>query len=94
MAEPNYELLPFHLRTGMQMWVERGIKPGSFLRAVITNDLCQAALRADALSFASLGNIARWCVHNLPEGSFGRSQVLEQWPLYIGAKTRQESRDA
>lgn len=91
MSEPNYSLLPPHLQTGMRLWVERGIKPGGFLRACLTNDLIQAAQRADGLSRPLLPDIARWMVHNLPDGSFGRAQVLEQWPLYIGAKTRQET---
>lgn len=94
MKDPNYSLLPEHLRTGMRLWIEQGIRPGGFLRSVVTNDLIQASLRADGISKQHLSEIARWLVHNAPEGSFGRSQVLDNWPLYIGARSRQEEAGA
>lgn len=84
-------LLPPHLRDGVERWVEQGITPGSFLRAVIRNDLYQAVLRADEVSLEALPNIMRWFIAHAPEGSYGSDKVFSQWPLYLKARERQEA---
>lgn len=87
----NANDLPPHLRDGMERWIEQGITPGSFLRAVLRNDLKEAVLRADEVSFASLSLIIRWLIIYAPEGSYGSDKVFSQWPLYLTALRRQEA---
>lgn len=84
-------LLPPHLIEGVERWIEHGITPGSFLRAVIRNDLSQAVLRADEISLEALPNIIRWFLNYAPEGSYGSDKVFSQWPMYLKALERQEA---
>lgn len=86
-----YAYLPDHLREGVERWIEQGITPGSFLRAVIRNDLAQAVLRADDTSLASLPSIMRWFIEWGPNGSYGSDKVFSQWPMYLKALERQEA---
>lgn len=83
------ENLPEHLREGVRNWIEQGITPGSFLRAVIRNDLQAACLRADEISYAQMRQLIRWLVQFAPSGSYGSDKVFSQWPMYLKALERQ-----
>ena len=43
----NYDLLPEHIRKGARLYIEHGVIPGSFLQAIICNDLTESFKRAD-----------------------------------------------
>ena len=52
--------IPEHLRGGLARWLVHGLLPGSFLSAAIAGDLFGAAARADDVSLAGLGYLARF----------------------------------
>jgi hypothetical protein len=74
----DYDLLPAHLKEGMRRYVENGIETGSFLRAVLENDLEQAALRADTLCLLHLKEIALF-LHSLPFEVWGSRLIVQAW---------------
>ncbi len=82
MSEPNYLLLPAHLRGGMRRYIECGMLPGDFLRAVIQNDLAMAIMRADEISLAAMPAISRF-LFEMPDAAWGSSDKMFAW-----AKTR------
>lgn len=86
----NYEGLPEHIREGVRRWLEEGLTPGSFLRAVIRNQLVDAVQRADHINLPLLGHIVYWFVNNAPEGSYGSDRCLSNWPMYLRAQARQK----
>ena len=91
MEQYPYNELPEHIREGVRNWLEAGITPGSFLRALLRNDLFQTVLRADDINRAELLHIIRWFVQYAPEGSYGSAKVFSQWPMYLKALERQEA---
>ena len=52
--------IPEHLRGGLARWLIHGLPPGSFLSSAIAGDLFAAAARADDVSLAGLGYVARF----------------------------------
>lgn len=87
--------VPFHLHEGLVRWVENGIPPGSFLRAVISNDLLGAIFRADETSLSALYDICAFLNSEAaPASAFFREHALEQWPVFIQADNRAEANEA
>lgn len=91
MPQSSYDFtgIPPHLQEGLNNWLCHGTLPGSFLRGILSNDFIKAVTRADRISEEALPTIARWLVHNAPEGSYGSPEVLTNWPLYLQALERQ-----
>ena len=75
----QYDRLPEHLRDGMRRYVEKGVRPGHFLMAVLTNDLMAATARADEHSLAHLRDIVRWCWWELPPACWLSRDNVEKW---------------
>lgn len=63
----------------MELYLMHGIHPGSFLMAVLRNDLADAALRADHTNSPILGNIVRWVLYNAPVDSWGDDRRVNAW---------------
>ena len=78
-APINYELLPEHLRGGVERWIEHGVQPGSFLKAVLDNQLFQAHMNADDKSFLALRDICRWFYNHAPRGCYGSPEQTASW---------------
>ncbi len=66
MSTINYELLPEHMREGMRRYIEKGAEVGSFLMAVLSNDLMEAAGRADHINLERLADYAHFLYNYAP----------------------------
>lgn len=77
----NYqdERLPEHMRDGMKLYLERGIEPGSFLEAVLSNDLRAACECADHINQRRLFDIVSWLYNEAPAGSWGSPENFNHW---------------
>ena len=75
----NYDMLPEHMRDGMQRYIERGIPPGSFLTAVLENNLVLAALRADSVNRHRLLDFAEFLYSEAPTMCWGSRGSVELW---------------
>lgn len=75
----NYTGLPESLRDGMRLYIEHGVPPGSFLEAVLSNDLCQSFARADMTNRWRLGEIMLWIFDNAPPDSWGSPKNYHTW---------------
>lgn len=76
---PNYEMLPEHMRHGMQLYYDHGIEPGSFLRAVLENDLCGAAGRADHVNQRCLFQYAQFLFNEVSRICWGNPEKVQAW---------------
>ena len=87
-GEPiDYSGLPEHLRDGVRRYMDSGVRPGSFLCAVISNDLVLAfRLADDGLTLTALQSITRWFIWHAPQGSFGSASEMDTWILGRSAK--------
>jgi len=73
------DAFPAHLRPGMAAYFKEGVLPGSFLVAVLENNLYQAFACADEVSKAGLEDVVRWCYMNLPSVAWGNEDRVMQW---------------
>lgn len=85
----NSNLVPPHLREGLERWIRNGVEPGGFLRALLQNDLVGAVLRADPISREAIPSVVRWLTESAPEGSYGSLKNYQNWPAYLKALERQ-----
>lgn len=81
----DYSKLPEHLRAGMQRYIEHGIEPGSFLTAVLCNDLMGAMARSDETTRAELWSICAFLYNEAPAICFGSVEAFEAWLQRGGA---------
>ena len=79
MHDIDYSLLPDHGRAPMQNWIEHGIEGGSFLNAVVSNDLLYAFLRADPINKRELYKYVEFLVTQAPFGCFGNPYKVAKW---------------
>lgn len=76
---PNYDLLPEGLRDGVKLYIEDGIKPGSFLTAVVCNDLKESFGRADENSIRRMFDIVSFFYNEVPLNCWGSKKNMETW---------------
>jgi hypothetical protein len=79
MYDVDYLGLRDTLRHGVQNWLEAGIQPGSFLSAVISNDLKEAFNRADAENLRNMYSIVKWFYNKCPESAWGSIAKAKAW---------------
>jgi len=75
----NYDTLPEHMREPAQLYIERGIEPGSFLLAVLGNDLVGAFARADQINTAVMDDWACWLYNDVPSAAWGSPEKVAAW---------------
>lgn len=68
-----------NLRPGLVRYFSDGILPGSFLQAVLVNDLMQAVIRADDGSAFRLADLVRFLIHHAPASAWGSRAAVLAW---------------
>ena len=71
------------LKESLDRYQNDRILPGSFLRAVLANDLFDAVARADPESLALIGDVVRYIHWELPSGCHGTREKVTSW---VGAR--------
>ena len=76
---PAWFAIPFHCRPGLVRYVCDHYPTGSFLAAVISNDLMDAAFRADGDNIAAFRYYALWLKQHAPPASYGSREKYKAW---------------
>lgn len=84
MREINYSRLPAYMQAGMRRYIENGIPPGSFLTAVLSNDLMEAFRRADDVNRLAMLDYAMFLHNEAPCGCFGSPEHVKDWIAQSG----------
>ena len=71
--------IPGYMQGGIIRYYENGIEPGSFLTAVINNDLKEAIGRADDINLHHLYKYMMWFYNEAPSGSWGHPNATSDW---------------
>jgi hypothetical protein len=71
--------VPNRVREGLTEYLAARRKTGDFLKAVLSNDLKDAALRADEVNERHLVDIVRFLVHTAPATSWGSPAAVKAW---------------
>lgn len=82
----NYEAMndpdtyvPNHIRDGIKNYIENGIPNGSFVTAILANDLREACGRADAWNSRALVTIVSWFWNFAPSPCWGSQEKVTAW---------------
>jgi len=75
----DYSKVPEHMREGLERYVEHHIRPGSFLMAVLENNLVLAAGRADDINRMYLMQWADVLYNELPGSCWGSKEKVQNW---------------
>ena len=71
--------IPPHMRDGFKLWIEHGISPGSFGRAVIDNDLLNVVAHADHINKSNIPTIVSWFYNYAPRNCWGSRNAASEW---------------
>ena len=80
----NWSLIPEHLRSPVEGYIEHREHPGDFLAAVASNDLLRAAQLADKTNRARLADIADFFRLHAPQCS-GSKANFNAWIVSAGS---------
>jgi hypothetical protein len=75
----DYTGLPEHMRNGAQLYIEHGVEPGGFLRAVLSDKLVAAFGRADDTNRAAMYDWATWLYNECPTAAWGSPEKVDAW---------------
>jgi hypothetical protein len=75
----TYDDIPYHTQYELSAWVEKGYFPGSFLTAVLCNDLFAAVGSADALNIKALQAITTFVYNRVPTDAWGSAEEMRAY---------------
>lgn len=75
----DYSILPEHMQEGMRLYIEKGIPPGSFLTAVLENDLVASFGQADYINQSRLLDFAVFLMQQAPQECWGDTDTVNRW---------------
>jgi len=71
--------IPEYMHAGIQGYVDHGWELGSFLGAILSNDLVSAAENADDINKAYLFEYAQFMYCELPRACWGDRETIKEW---------------
>lgn len=71
--------IPSHNHRSIKSYVENGVPLGSFLTAVVSNDLKGAFLNADLENGRAMRDIVAWFYNEAPSGCWGSKKKHRLW---------------
>lgn len=77
--QKGYYLIPSHMHGAIERYIVQGIPPGSFLTAVLSNDLKEAVARADHENQESLVNWVKFLYNHVPGAAWGSPEKVTAW---------------
>lgn len=76
----DYSVISPAIMEGIEMYVKHGIKPGSFLTAVLKNDLLTAVKQADYINMKIIPVIVSYIYNEVaPSTCWGSTEAVEKW---------------
>lgn len=72
-------MMPAHIKSGIDGYVDHGHSVGHFLVAVLSDDLFEAVFQADEESLLALRNICLYVFNFTPALCWGSEQKVANW---------------
>lgn len=60
-------------------YVDHGVPPGDFVKAVLCNDLRESFGRADHENIATMFEIVKYCYNHIPAACWGSHEAYKNW---------------
>lgn len=86
----KYENIPLYTKQIIDDYVEHGVPPGGFVRAVLANDLMGAFKAADMNNTCSMHEIVCYVYSEIPAGCHGSHAIIDEW---INNKRKQRMKE-
>lgn len=78
--EIPYETVPVaYMADAVKNYLEHGLHPGSFLAALLSNDLKETFARADDENGRAVRKWVIWLWNNAPSQAWGSAQRVVEW---------------
>ena len=77
--DAGIHLIPGHMAGAVKRYILQGIPPGSFLTAVLCNDLREAFARADDENAAAMHGWVKFFYNYAPTGCWGSPENYSAW---------------
>jgi hypothetical protein len=74
----------------LDLYIEAGVIPGSFLTAVLENDLMRAFNYADSMNIAMMQEWASWLYMYGDYRCFGSKEIVENWAAQGGMRALEQ----
>jgi hypothetical protein len=71
--------MPERIKASLDDYWQKGLPPGSFVRAVLENDLHQAIANADAECALALTAIVRYVYNDMPGDCWGSRRAVQKY---------------
>jgi hypothetical protein len=71
--------MPTYMEGGVIRFIEQGVLPGDFLRAVLSNDLRGAVDQADSVNFFCIPVYIGYFYNNVPSTCWGTKERMLEW---------------
>ena len=75
----DYSRLPEHIQGGVRRYIEDGIPPGSFLQAVMSNNLKESFMYADDTNIERMFDIVDFFYNEAPIECWGSKEKMSHW---------------
>lgn len=75
----NWNLIPYHMREGVRLYIEHGVMTGSFQTALMSNDLRGACEAADDINRHCLFDYCRFLYCDAPSECWGSPGKVSAW---------------
>jgi len=75
----DYTQIPQGSMTALGLYIDRRVKPGDFLTAVLENDLMRACSHADHINIDLLPVYAAYLYNEAPYGCYGSPKAVTDW---------------
>lgn len=89
----HLHLIPEHMHGGMLRYIEKGIRPGDFLTAVLSNDLFGAVGRVDTTNRHRLFDYTTYLYNYAPGSCWGSGEAVKAWVESGGLEGQELSSD-
>lgn len=75
----SYSNIPESTINTIENYVRHGLEPGSFITAVLENNLVEAIGRADSYNLVVIRDIVRYVYNEIPSESWGSRDAVVNW---------------
>jgi hypothetical protein len=76
----RYDLIPApHMDGAVRRYIEQGIPPGSFMTAILSNNLKEAVFRADHMNKPNIVQWVEWFANHAPGACWGSEERVRAW---------------
>ena len=79
MRYPDFPQIPEHMQESLWLYENEHCYTGSFLKAILTDDLYGASIKGDCINKYLLRDYVKLIYTHFPIGSFGSEKLYYEW---------------